>query len=210
MPGFVVPIKDGAIGGHGIKAQASTQYYYSYTWQIFQLVGASFNNTALVSLRDASLPTFTANQDSYISSSLEYKWAKSITWDDIKVSWYDSVGLNDIMRDWRSSVWTEQNGLQVADIYKKRSQIDTYTPAGYNTITWCLVGSWPKVIKQGELTYTSSDVKIVEVTITYDWAFESMQQDDWGNIEKVKSSCGGGEIYPSGSDSAHQPSKPKQ
>jgi len=33
-----------------------------------------------------------------------------------------------------------------------------------------LVGSWPSVIRHGDLTYTSSDVKIVEVTLTYDFA----------------------------------------
>ena len=170
MPGFVVPVSSGTIGSHGIKAGSNAQYYYNYTWQIFQLFGSAVNDTALVHLKDTTLPTFTANQDSYISSSLEYKWAKSVTWDDIKVAWYDTVGLNDIMNQWRKSVWNATNGLQVASEYKKRSQIDVYLPTGNSVVTWCLIGSWPKVIKQGELTYTDSNIKIIEVTITYDWA----------------------------------------
>ena len=38
-----------------------------------------------------------------------------------------------------------------------------------------LINSWPSVIKYGELTYTTSDIKKVEVTLTYDWAEEITQ-----------------------------------
>jgi hypothetical protein len=189
MPGFAVPVDTGVIGSHGIKVNAEARYYYNYTWQIFSLFGWGFNDTALVHLKDTTLPTFTANQDSYISSSLEYKWAKSVTWDDIKVSWYDSDGLSRIMREWRASVWSDQDGLQVASTYKKRSQLDVYVPTGQSVVTWCLIGSWPKVIRHGELTYTSSNIKLVEVTVTYDWATDSGHGKDVKNIENVTSSC---------------------
>jgi len=181
MPGFSVPYKDSSFGGHGRVADANrTDYYYTYTWQIFQLVGSGQyygrQVDPLIHLKDATLPTFTANQDTYTGSSLEYKWAKSVTWDDIKVSWYDTVGMAAIMRDWRKNVWSQNDGLQVASQYKKRSQIDVYLPTGYEVVTWCLIGSWPKVIRQGELSYTNSDVKLVEVTVTYDWAEEKADQ----------------------------------
>lgn len=188
MPGFSVPFKDKTVGGHGRKADASSvEYYYTYTWQVFQLFESNYyKNNAFINLKDTTLPTFNANQDTYVASSLEYKWAKSISWDDIKVTWYDTAGLADIMREWRSRVWSQVNGLQVAGEYKKRSQIDVYLPTGANVVTWCLFGSWPRVIRQGELTYTSSDVKIVEVTITYDWAEDRNSGD---NIDNVTGTC---------------------
>lgn len=175
MPGFVVPVRDKAIGGHGADggAAANADFYNTYTWQIFQLFGKSIMDTGLVYLRDATLPTFTANQDSYLGSSLEYKWAKSVAWDDIKVTWYDTVGLGQVVRDWRKRIWNPTNGLQVAGEYKKRSQIDVYTGDGNNVVTWCLVGSWPKIVKYGELTYTESNIRTVEVTIAYDWAYDT-------------------------------------
>lgn len=178
MPGFKIPTPSGTIGSHGIEVPSNASYYYSYTWQIFQLFNQSTNGKATVHLRDTTLPTFTANQDTYLGSSLEYKWAKSVTWDDIKVTWYDTIGLASIMREWRDSVWRENDGLQVASVYKKRSQIDVYTPDGMGIVTWCLIGSWPKIIKQGELTYTESNVKLVEVTVTYDWATEDFSTID--------------------------------
>ena len=37
-------------------------------------------------------------------------------------------------------------------------------------MNWFLYNSWPSQIRSGELTYTNSDIKIVEVTVAYDWA----------------------------------------
>lgn len=214
MPGFAIPTDSGTIGSHGIEVPSNAQYYYNYTWQIFELVGYPFaysDYTALVHLKDATLPTFTANQDTYLGSSLEYKWAKSVTWDDIKVVWYDTAGLAKIMQEWRQNIWDEKNGLKTAEQYKKRSQIDVYLPNGDGVVTWCLVGSWPRVIKQGELTYTDSNVKLVEVTVVYDWAVEnyggvSKDSAAANAIDRVKYSCGGDlSRYTSREQSAHQP-----
>ena len=35
---------------------------------------------------------------------------------------------------------------------------------------WVLEGSWPQTIRDGDLSYTRSEVKIVEVVVVYDWA----------------------------------------
>jgi len=190
------------VGGHGIKVSSDADYYYTYTWQIFQLGGQLISDgDAYIHLKDTTLPTFTAQQDSYVASSLEYKWAKSVTWDDIKVSWYDTLGLGHKISQWRETVWNPTYGLQVASQYKKRSQIDVYLPNGNQVITWCLMGSWPKVIRQGELTYTDSNIKLVEVTVTYDWANAVGQEGDGpggvvkadgthtATVNTIKSSC---------------------
>lgn len=180
MPGFQVSTTDGTVVGgmrglgsglYTIPAQ-DTEYYYKYMWEIFDMLGMCGIDNQLMHLRDCVLPTFTVNQDTYTGSSLEYKWAKSVTWDDVKVTWYDTKGMIDIMRKWRRSVWTAKDGLQTASSYKKHSEVNVFLPNGESIVSWCLIGSWPKVIRQGEMTYTSSDAKLVEVTISYDWAEE--------------------------------------
>jgi hypothetical protein len=178
MPGFQVTSPNGAFGGQaGIGGPSSnrTEYFYTYTWEIFNLFGNNVEvNSALIHLRDLTLPTFTANTDSYTASSLEYKWAKSVVWEDIKVSWYDTKGLLAIVKNWRQTVWTPTEGLKVGGDYKRMSELDVHLPTwnDLDRIRWRLYNSWPKVIKHGELTYTNSDVKLVEVTIAYDWAEE--------------------------------------
>ena len=176
MPGFVVQGMGGAIGA-GVGVNSRRQYYYNYFWEIDNLFGTSFlSNEALIGLKDASLPTFTVNKETYVGSSLEYKFAKSIIWEDIKVAWYDSDGLLSSMRDWRKMVWKPESGLQMANDYKKRSRIQHFLPTGKKVNTWTLYNSWPSQIRNGELTYTSSEVKLVEVTVTYDWAEETVGQ----------------------------------
>ena len=172
MPGFVIP---GADGGHRKAMPSRREYYYNYFWQIVKLFESpEWDSTAspVLALRDASLPTFTVNKETYQGASLEYKFAKSVTWEDIKVAWYDSEGLLDVMKLWRSNVWSPECGLSDANHYKRESRMEYYLPSGRKTAGWLLKNSWPSQIRHGDLTYTSSDVKLVEVTITYDWAEE--------------------------------------
>lgn len=182
MPGFQVRTPGGTTGGQvgiGGPSAARTEYFYTYTWEIFQLFEDNIQaGSALVHLKDLTLPTFTTNTDSYTGASLDYKWAKSVTWDDVKVVWYDTKGLIDVIRGWRSTVWTPEGGLGVGSDYKKVSLIDVHLPTWEedDKVSWRLINSWPKIIKHGELTYTNSDVKLVEVTIAYDWAEENVRE----------------------------------
>lgn len=182
MPGFVIPATGFApVGGNSPQAWGRREFYYTYSWEIFDLFEESSStpydtSSPLIYLKDLTLPTFTANTDSYVGSSLEYKWAKSVVWEDVKVVWYDTKGLIDKIRAWRQRVWTPEGGLQVGSVYKKRSQLDVHLPTWEDddSVRWLLVNSWPKIIKHGELTYTNSDVKLVEVVIAYDWAEEQV------------------------------------
>ena len=152
--------------------------YTTFNWDIPELFanvptkGLNVVTKAItLLLKDATTPTFTAAKESYISASLEYKFAKSVTWDDIKLTWYDT-GMISHIRQWRESVWTENNGLAPASNYKKRTKLRCFTPSVDEHFGWILYGSWPSSIRSGDLTYTSSDAKIVEVTVTYDYAEE--------------------------------------
>ena len=172
MPGFQVM----GVGGYaGLTRGPSSfqEYMYSYTWEIFQLFGET--GRLLVNAKDVTPPTFTVSIENNQGASLEYKFAKSVSFDDVKVTFYDVVGLIKTIKQWREMVWTQGSGLKLAEDYKKESRINVFPPtwdlqSGYG---WILKGSWPSVIRHGDLTYTSSDVKVVEVTVTYDWAEEA-------------------------------------
>jgi hypothetical protein len=76
------------------------------------------------------------------------------------------------MKEWRKSVWTPECGIKIAGDYKKNSTLRSYLPTGAKANEWRLINSWPSQIRYGDLTYTGSNVKMVEVTVTYDWAEE--------------------------------------
>lgn len=177
MPGFKV----NGIGGDrrfpdGVPATA--EYYYTYLWTIDTIFGeyASDNSSAIVHAKDMTLPSFVVAKEQTIGGSLEYKFAKSVSYDDVKISWYDTVGLIDYLREWRKSVWSPIFGLAAGGSYKKdtvqRQYITNDDGDLIDDVVYVLRGSWPSTIRYGDLTYTNSDAKIVEVTVTYDYALE--------------------------------------
>jgi hypothetical protein len=103
-----------------------------------------------------------------------------VTWEDIKITFYDTVIAGDsdaqqlkvstVLNSWREKVWSSTTGLANPSDYKKDSKISTYTLDWVIRSTWTLHGSWPSIIKEGDLTYTNTDIKVVEITISYDWA----------------------------------------
>ena len=177
MPGFNV---NGSRLDNNDHYPSTKEYYYSYTWNIASLF--EDNNIAewSIGLKDCTLPTITINKETVEGAQLEYKFAKSVSWEDVTVTWYDTEKLYENVLRWRKLVWnadTDQ-GLNAASEYKKKSQIHSYPgpwadPGAVVTQIYTLHNSWPSSIKYGDLTYTSSEVKLVSVTITYDWAVES-------------------------------------
>ncbi len=167
MPGFQV-------GPLGSGPSGDIKPFYTYTWQIQNLFGDSGQNGPLVFSRDATFPSFEPKREEFESASLVYKYAAQAKWSDVRITFYDipSGGqkLATILEKWRERVWTPDNGIGLADDYKKESVLDVFNMDQSVEYSWRLIGSWPAVIREGDLTYTSSDAKTVEVIVAYDWA----------------------------------------
>lgn len=177
MPGFII----NNYGGHRNTSSPATQeYYYTYTWEIENIFGD--NNDVLVNAKDLTFPTFNVAKEVVKGASLEYKFAKSVNWDDVKITWYDTKGLIDVIKRWRETVWSIDGGLQSAASYKRDSVVTQYLPHAESLsdvgVRYRLYNSWPSIIRYGNVTYTDSDVKVVEVTLTYDFAEEEVPSED--------------------------------
>lgn len=179
MPGFTV-------NGVGNKSTPSrAKFYYSYTWSIVEVFGkiVSLDDNVrstyqpLVYCRDATLPKYSIGKEIVHGGSIEYKYAKHITWADCNIVWYDTSGLLSLMKNWRQNVWTQYEGIKAASEYKFKTTLSNYLPTHAEPVTWELYGSWPSEIRYGDLTYTTSEAKVVEAVITYDWAEEFFATD---------------------------------
>lgn len=167
MPGFIV-------NGVGQGAPATVKPYYKYTWEVTNFYGDGIQNgSPLVYLKEAGTPSWDFDREEIQGASLVYKFAKSIKWNDVKFTWYDTVGLHTKIKSWRESVWKADTGLLNPDDYKKTSILKSLTFSWEEPVTWTMYNSWPAAVKVGDLTYTDSDVKQVEVTLSYDWAEEA-------------------------------------
>lgn len=126
--------------------------------------------------KEATLPTFTITKETTDGASLTYKYAGMVIWEDVRITFYDvvisSYKASQIIKDWRDRVWSAKTGLRSPTDYKKDSVIKVYD-LDFETFTkWTLCGSWPQSVKEGDLTYTATEIKVIDVIIAYDWALQ--------------------------------------
>jgi hypothetical protein len=153
---------------------------YTYTWDVSQIpfdVSTASNQQTMnmdmlrkVYLRDCTLPEYTIDEEIYQSPSTKYKYAKGITWSDVKITYYDTFGLYLYLDNLKSKVWTPAYGVKPAVEYKFESVINVYIADAIEAFRWTLVNSWVKSISWADLTYVSSDMHMVTITLAYDWA----------------------------------------
>ena len=166
MPGFTVDVNAGAGLSNDIKP------FYSYTWELDSLFEDL--SAATIYAKDCVLPTFSASREEVDGASVVYKFASMVNWEDVRLTFYDishnGILMADRLKAWRNRVWTPETGLGFADNYKKQSIINVFNLDISEGYKWTLYGSWPQSIRDGDLTYTRTEVKLVEVVVAYDWA----------------------------------------
>lgn len=188
MPGFQVTSHWGERMGDAAGPHAdSAKPFYTYTWTIPHLFGESAGSLSDVTAycSSATLPAVTHRREEVEGSSVIYKYAKDVIWEDVRVTFYDvvagtpssSMSMMKRLKAWREKVWSVSTGIGIADDgeqngYKRDTRIMKHTHDGSVKEGWLLKGSWPQSIKFGELTYGKSEVNIIDVVITYDWAIE--------------------------------------
>lgn len=171
MPGFNI-----ITGGKG--KTINFKPIYTYTWSVKSIFGETVEGDERYSdimIRDCTLPTFTVKREEKQGAFLNYKFASGVDWQDIKITFYDIAFFFETIQKWRGSIISGTKGnvtLMTADNYKKESTIQVLYSYDQPAYKWVMCNSWPSEIRSGELTYTASDAKIVDVTLTYDWAYE--------------------------------------
>lgn len=194
MPGFQVSGGLSRSVGEGVSLNHMP--FYQHTWNIPHFGGDSVGKEdARAFCRDVTLPTFSVEKEEVQGSSLTYKYASNVNWDDVRITFYDIPVSNDDegasnnknlwkkLKDWRRQVWNENDGIGMAGIdhsgaggghviagYKQNTNIHYFSGDAEQHVTWQLFGSWPQSIRDGDLTYTTSEIKLVEVVLSYDWA----------------------------------------
>ena len=166
MPGFNVSGIGEAKGNTNVKP------YYQHTWKIDHIFGDQSTNPPLIYLKQATFPAITFRTEQVSGTALIYKFASEVFWENVRVTWYDTYGLLTFIKKWRLSVWEPEKGLKAANDYKQRSVLTKMTSDETSNVQWTLFNSWPESIREGDLSYINSEIKVVEVSISYDWAID--------------------------------------
>jgi len=172
MPGFV-------INGKGEPGPPNTiDLLYNHRWMITQLGPISQNDTLVA--RDLGLPDLKFDKQEILAGLIWYKYAKSVRWDDASVTFYDNGDIGKKIQEWQDSVFTVADGIKQhhpSGGYKKDSIFSLLDGEGTERQKFTLKNSWPISISPGKLSYTDTNIKLLVVTLSFDWAeFETTNE----------------------------------
>lgn len=164
MPGFM-------IGGAGGDLDHMTETLRSHRWLITKL--GPVNPRRLVIARDLNLPDLAIEQQEVLGGLIWYKFAKAVKWQDAQVAFYDDGGIGQGIEQWKDKIYTNDEGIKThtpGSGYKMDCEFELLDGHGEVDTKIILKNAWPKVVSEGRLTYTSSEIKLLTVTLAFDWA----------------------------------------
>lgn len=172
MPGFNV-----ADGKDRSQPSSTIETHRSHRWRINRLVNTGdgpdlFSQDLRIYAKSVSLPSFSADEEIVLGGSITYKFAKGINFEDVKVTFYDVFGILDAIKKSMATVWSTEKGLGTAAKYKGISEFQLLNSDGDPTYAFILKNSWIKNVTHSDLSFDSSSIKEVTLTISYDWAEE--------------------------------------
>lgn len=165
MPGF-------KIGGTGEGPSNSLETLRENRWLITEF-GPITDRERLLIAKEVGLPDYSADILEVLGGLIWYKYAKGIKWKDINVVFYDDGKVLQAVQSWKDLVYTNDGGIQAHNPgsgYKKDCTFELLDGMGEPLLKVKLKQAWPSQILTGKLSYTSSEIKIVTVILSYDFA----------------------------------------
>jgi hypothetical protein len=178
MPGFNITNKESkrTLGEPGYNVDPFLQH----RWFIRKL--GPVGNNPLIFAKDLSLPVFRADKQEVLGSNLFYKFAKNINWQDVTVTFYDMNDTLEELEVWREKVQNITKGIGVhggSFGYKDTCIFSLIDGEGKEEQKITLSNAWPLSIDQGKLDYADSEIKLISVILSYDYA-KFKKRDDYG------------------------------
>lgn len=162
MPGF-------NIGSSGPGPSITADVYRAHRWKIVNLGENSVSRYETVYAQSMTWPSVALEEESVMGAAINYKFAKAAVFEDVTVTFYDVLNLFDQLNDWQKKVYNPQDGIGLANDYKKESKFALTTENGDEAVKATLKNSWPKAITHSQLTYEASELKLVSLVLSYDW-----------------------------------------
>lgn len=165
MPGFQI----GDFPASGVKH--NVEFHRQHRWRV--------DNPGLISqlepklhlyAKEVTLPQLSFEEEKILGGSLYYKVARKAIWSDVTVTYYDVFGLYKEYEKWQRLIWDPSAGIKPAVEYKGPVVLSLTNGSGDAIQTFALTGAFPKDISHSNLSYTSSDIKLLKVTFSYDFA----------------------------------------
>ena len=191
MPGFNITARD----TNGINNKS--EFHRNHRWIIEELGTPTGAPDERLYAKSVQLPSLTFVEEKIKSgATVEYKIAKKANWQDFTIKFYDVHGLYKHYKKWQDKIWSPSQGIGLATEYKSRVILALTNGEGEVMQRYTAIGAYPKSVTHGELSYENSDVKLLTVAYSYDWA--TIELFDSGGTDTGGSVSSGGPPSPSG------------
>ena len=156
----------GGGGGPGNKIETLR----SHRWSITRL--GTIIQDAIVA-KELSLPDLKIDRKEILGGLMWYKYAASVKWDDVSVTFYDNGSILSAINQWKDKVYTNETGIKNHSPnqgYKMECEFQLVNGVGGVINKFILHNAWPASITFGKLSYTDTSLKVVTLSLAYDWA----------------------------------------
>jgi hypothetical protein len=163
IPGF-------NIGGSGDGPANTIETLRQHRWIIRKL--GPIGRESLIVAKEVTLPELRLERQEILGGLIWYKYAKAVKYEDAQVIFYDTGKFLQEIQAWQDKVYKLDTGIGShvpGKGYKLDSQFDLLDGSGNTVNSYTFKNSWPALIAQGKLSYTDSEIKVVTITLAYDW-----------------------------------------
>jgi len=178
MPGF-------DISGNGDSPSHKAEFHRAHRWSIVDIgapperavTSASSPTSSALNMvtksfyaKSLQLPTITFEEVKVKAGSVTYKFPKRAEWENVTVEFYDVYGLHSLFNNWMSRIWTARSGIGLASDFMGSPIFELSDGMGERKQKFTLLNAYPLSVKHSELSYASSEIKLLSIVYSYSHA----------------------------------------
>lgn len=136
--------------------------------------------------KSLDLPSVSFEEAEIEGASIKYKVATKATFEPVTLTMYDVIGMHKIFDNWQKLIWTPQAGIQPANKYVGEPRFSLLDGAGNVLRTYTLINAYPKSVTHSELSYQSSELKLLKIVYSYGWMELDLSSDTPSNLTRTR------------------------
>lgn len=140
----------------------------SHRWAIYSIAGKVRDQWFYA--KELTPPSISFEEEVVKGASVEYKFPKSVKYDDVPMTFYDVHGFYKELDEMHKGVWTPKKGIRPAAEFMGDTIFGTTDGSGVIIDQWTLKNSYIKELSHSPLSYGNTDLKTVSLVVSYTWA----------------------------------------
>ena len=160
MPGFMINGLGGKLG-----AAPFNDVLRDHRFKITTFMGIRADETPFIQVKDIDLPEKIIEVLEIKCPGTTYKFAKSVNYGDLKVVLYGTIELVEKLKTLEDKIHTVDDGIGDFNKYLDDVIIEMYDGQESTQVTFTCKGCFVHNVSWGNLSYGSSELKLVTVIL---------------------------------------------